>query len=130
MVHGAQAKLATLPIPAHAANHAESGLSADAAARKPIMMREVGHLLGVPHIQDDPLMNPSYQDDLAEPTPAALALAKTRALIASYRFHSPFGRFWEIGAERLRLGDRPDPTHSARWAALPGWATDSVELQA
>lgn len=45
--------------------------------RTTIMMHEVGHLLGVPHIQGDVLMDAEYQGEpLDAPTPAAVALAK------------------------------------------------------
>lgn len=41
-----------------------------------IFMHEIGHLLGVPHIEADPLMKPVYQGDkLRAPTPFAVALA-------------------------------------------------------
>lgn len=41
-----------------------------------ILLREIGHLLGVPHIQDDALMNDSYGGKpLDRPTRAAVALA-------------------------------------------------------
>lgn len=43
-----------------------------------VMLHEVGHLLGVPHIQDDPLMN-SYRAEghiVDKPTPFAIAIAK------------------------------------------------------
>lgn len=43
---------------------------------KSILMHEVGHLLGVPHIDGDALMDPVYQQKLDWPTPAAVALAK------------------------------------------------------
>lgn len=41
-----------------------------------VMMHEVGHLLGVPHIQGDPLMDPVYNVILDKPTPFAIAIAK------------------------------------------------------
>lgn len=40
-----------------------------------ILMHEVGHLLGVPHIEADPLMNPSYSGKLERPSEQAVALA-------------------------------------------------------
>ena len=45
---------------------------------KTIMMHEIGHLLGVHHIEGDPLMNASYTKKVDRPTPAAIALAKLR----------------------------------------------------
>ncbi len=41
-----------------------------------IMMHEVGHLLGVPHIQTDPLMDSGYTRKVEQPTAFAVALAK------------------------------------------------------
>jgi hypothetical protein len=41
-------------------------------------MHEIGHLLGVPHIEGDALMNPSYAGKVGAPTPDAVALAKLR----------------------------------------------------
>ena len=42
-----------------------------------ILMHEIGHLLGVPHIIGDPLMDPTETGvKLARPTDAAVALAK------------------------------------------------------
>jgi hypothetical protein len=42
-----------------------------------IMLHEIGHLLGVPHIEDDPLMGFSYREGVPiEISPAALALAR------------------------------------------------------
>jgi hypothetical protein len=46
--------------------------------RTSVMMHEIAHLLGVPHIEGDPLMESSYQQKVDEPTPAAIALAKLR----------------------------------------------------
>jgi hypothetical protein len=43
---------------------------------KTIMMHEVGHLLGVPHIDGDDLMNSGYRAKVDFPTPAAIALAR------------------------------------------------------
>jgi hypothetical protein len=44
---------------------------------KTIMMHEIGHLLSVPHIQGDPLMNLGYNGEkLAAPTPFSVAIAK------------------------------------------------------
>ncbi len=52
------------------ANKAESDL-------RTVLMHEIGHLLGVPHIEDDSLMNSSYQETVGQPTDFAVALAKT-----------------------------------------------------
>lgn len=41
-----------------------------------ILMHEVGHLLGVPHIQGDRLMDADYQGKLSKPTEQAIALAR------------------------------------------------------
>jgi hypothetical protein len=41
-----------------------------------VMIHEVGHLLGVPHIAGDVLMDPVYQGDTDAPSAAAVALAK------------------------------------------------------
>jgi len=41
-----------------------------------VMMHEVGHLLGVPHIEGDALMNKSYLGKVETPTPASVALAR------------------------------------------------------
>lgn len=41
-----------------------------------LLMHEVGHLIGVPHIELDPLMNPSYVKKVGMPTPFAIALAR------------------------------------------------------
>jgi hypothetical protein len=45
--------------------------------RTTVMMHEIGHLLGVPHITDDKLMEPIAEPNLVleEPTEAAVALA-------------------------------------------------------
>jgi len=40
------------------------------------MLHEIGHLLGVPHIAGDPLMEPEFGHTVDVPTPAAVALAK------------------------------------------------------
>jgi hypothetical protein len=40
-----------------------------------VMLHEVAHLLGVPHIQGDELMDGNYQKRLEHPTAAAIALA-------------------------------------------------------
>lgn len=40
-----------------------------------ILLHEIGHLLGVPHIEDDPLMNGTYTVKLDRPSVAAVALA-------------------------------------------------------
>ena len=47
---------------------------------KTIMMHEMGHLLGVPHISQDPLMDAIYQGPVTEPTPWSVAIAKTPIL--------------------------------------------------
>jgi len=42
-----------------------------------LMLHEIGHLLGVPHIQDDDLMDAiQHGAKRRAPTPAAIALAK------------------------------------------------------
>jgi hypothetical protein len=41
-----------------------------------VMMHEMGHLLGVPHIFGDSLMDPMYHGPVDKPSPAAVALAK------------------------------------------------------
>lgn len=41
-----------------------------------VLLHEVGHLLGVPHIIGDPLMNPNYSKTQVVPSPFAVALAK------------------------------------------------------
>jgi hypothetical protein len=51
--------------------------------RTTIMMHEIGHLLGVPHIEDDPLMNPAYKGLLDVPSPVAVAVAKSKNLVVS-----------------------------------------------
>lgn len=48
----------------------------DLWSRKTIMLHEVGHLLGVPHITHDNLMDPSYQGKVDMPTEEAAALAR------------------------------------------------------
>lgn len=45
-------------------------------ASRSILIHEVGHLLGVPHIADDPLMDPVYKGPLDRPTESAVALAQ------------------------------------------------------
>jgi hypothetical protein len=49
----------------------------DNVDRTTVMMHEIGHLLGVPHITDDKLMEPIAEPNLVleEPTEAAVALA-------------------------------------------------------
>jgi hypothetical protein len=44
--------------------------------RHTVLMHELGHLLGVPHIDWDPLMNTDHNWNVDAPTPAAVALAK------------------------------------------------------
>ena len=46
------------------------------ADHRTILMHEIGHLLGVPHIEEDPLMNPAYTEKLERPSPYAVAIAK------------------------------------------------------
>lgn len=41
-----------------------------------VMMHEVGHLYGVPHIEGDKLMGASYSGKLTRPTPFAIVIAK------------------------------------------------------
>jgi matrixin len=41
-----------------------------------ILMHEIGHLLGVPHIEGDALMNAVYEGEAVHPTPFAIAIAK------------------------------------------------------
>lgn len=41
-----------------------------------IMLHEMGHLLGVPHIEGDALMDAMFSGKVDAPTPAAIALAK------------------------------------------------------
>lgn len=41
-----------------------------------IFMHEIGHLLGVPHIEGDPTMNPNYLGKMSVPSRAAVALAR------------------------------------------------------
>ncbi len=44
---------------------------------KTVMLHEVGHLLGIPHIDGDDLMKPTAGDkELDEPSPFAVAIAK------------------------------------------------------
>ena len=42
-----------------------------------ILMHELGHLLGVPHIEDDPLMAPQYAGPVKHPSKFAIAIART-----------------------------------------------------
>ena len=51
------------------------GAGADTDKRA-VMLHEFAHLLGVPHIEDDPLMAPAYKQVALHPTPASVALAK------------------------------------------------------
>lgn len=44
---------------------------------KTVFMHEVGHLLGIHHIESDPLMDASYQGKLDRPSVVAVAVAKT-----------------------------------------------------
>lgn len=48
----------------------------DGYDEKTIMLHEVGHLLGVPHIIDDPLMDPNYKKEQRGPSKFAVAIAK------------------------------------------------------
>lgn len=41
-----------------------------------VLMHEIGHLLGVPHISGDPLMDGNYQGKLDRPSVQAVALAR------------------------------------------------------
>lgn len=41
-----------------------------------VLMHEIGHLLGVPHIEGDDLMAPMYHAKVTKPTRFAVALAK------------------------------------------------------
>ncbi len=43
---------------------------------KSVLMHEMGHLLGVPHIEGDPLMDPQYQGKLDRPSNLAVVIAK------------------------------------------------------
>lgn len=43
-----------------------------------ILLHEMGHLLGVPHIEGDPLMDQMYRAKVAVPTPAAVAIARLK----------------------------------------------------
>jgi len=53
------------------------GIRDDAAIDyRTIFMHELGHLLGVPHIEGDQLMNESYLGKRLTPTPQAIAIAK------------------------------------------------------
>jgi len=42
-----------------------------------VLMHEIGHLLGVPHIEGDALMNTDYTAKVEKPTIFAIALART-----------------------------------------------------
>jgi hypothetical protein len=43
---------------------------------KTILMHEIGHLIGVPHIEGDKLMNSKYLGKVDKLTPFAIALAR------------------------------------------------------
>ena len=51
-------------------------ISLDTTDKRSVLMHEVGHLLGVPHISGDPLMDPVHTTTVEAPTEAAVALAK------------------------------------------------------
>ena len=52
----------------------------DGVDRTTIMMHEIGHLLGVPHIEGDPLMDKIYSGKaLSKPTDFAVSIAKDHA---------------------------------------------------
>ena len=48
----------------------------DGQDKRAVMLHEVAHLLGVPHIEGDPLMDGTYTGVVEHPTPFAVALAK------------------------------------------------------
>ena len=50
--------------------------------RHTILMHELGHLLGVPHIEGDPLMNAVHERNVSAPTPWAVALARFHGIEA------------------------------------------------
>lgn len=43
-----------------------------------VLLHELGHLLGVPHIEGDDLMNAMYTKKVTAPTPMAVAIAKLK----------------------------------------------------
>lgn len=47
--------------------------------RRTILMHEIGHALGVPHIEGDPLMETIHDKNVSGPTPFAVAIAKANA---------------------------------------------------
>jgi len=49
----------------------------DGYDRTSVMLHEVGHLLGVPHIEGDELMDAKYSGMVERPSDAALAIAKS-----------------------------------------------------
>lgn len=51
----------------------------DGIDRTSVMLHEVAHILGVPHIEGDKLMDAKYSGLVEEPTEAAVALAKLSA---------------------------------------------------
>jgi hypothetical protein len=46
---------------------------------KTVLMHEIGHILHVPHIEGDDLMNARYVKKVDRPTPAAIAIALTKS---------------------------------------------------
>jgi hypothetical protein len=61
---------------AHPSRNAITVVALGGADDETVLMHEVGHLLNVPHIEDDDLMEPGYTKKLDKPTPLAVALAK------------------------------------------------------
>lgn len=52
---------------------------------KTVFMHEIGHLLGVPHIENDPLMDAVYQGSTATPSRYAVVIAKLNASLPASR---------------------------------------------
>lgn len=44
--------------------------------KRTVMLHELGHVLGLPHVPGDPLMDPSYHTPVAEPPAADVAWLK------------------------------------------------------